>query len=419
MKIAESLSWFFDRRLHSIIFKITVGTWLLLQIAIVIVIGNQPSVSDALNYERLARECVSAGTWYPMPEQVSGHNLNPLYVCYPGFINLIALCLRLFGTIKAIYWLNIIFNCIIAWSLLRIGTDLVNKRFAYIVAFIYIIMPYSTLMVARTMSELPFMATAFAGLALIGRKNYSMAIAAGLLLALSQYIRTAGLIFAAGAIVYLLISRQSWRRTVTFSLSFILSIAATVAFNHHVSGGYTFLSSTTLGINMIMGSSDETTGEYCIESLDKPEIDEMLQGRNVFEVDSILQSLSKEWIKNNPGKWLSYIPSKTRFFLSSHPYLTYGHGGTTKQRGFWLMARRYYPFMFNILLYLTAALGIWLRRRSLRGTDGVILLVYLGFMALSWITVGALRYQLPALPCLFYFSAFAVLRTYSALNEVI
>lgn len=407
-------------KLPTIGFALCIAIWLALQAAVVLTVGDIPGESDAMHYELLARECVEAGTWYPSPANITGDTPvtgDRVYLCYPGLINIIIISLRLFGSVKGIYWLNIIFNAVTAWSIMRIGRDLAGLRFGRIAALLYCMTPYSVLAVAQTMSEIPFMSLGLLAIALIGRRRAAWLILSGILLIIAQYVRTVALIYAVGAFLYMLMTRVPVARIVTFAVGLAAGLVLVLAVNFCVSGGHLFLSSTTLGINMIQGAADETSGAYCEASYNKKRLNDAVADLDVFACDSAYREASCEWISSNPGKWLGYIPAKVRYYLCVNPMLDYGrtsermrHNGTLAQ------VRRLYPYIFQVTLYVAALAGLWIRRRQLWGADGAILLVYAAGIALTILTVGDPRYQIPFLPCLYWFASFVMARALKSLT---
>ena len=71
-----------------------------------------------------------------------------------------------------------------------------------------------------------------------------------------------------------------------------------LTFNHRVSGGSLFLSSTTMGINMRMGAFDKATGGYT--PIEKSVLDIDPENKmNVFDKNRRYRNDAVEWILNN------------------------------------------------------------------------------------------------------------------------
>lgn len=381
----------FSISLRSLTLTMTVciALWLLSQIVIVLNGMDLPQISDALRHETLARQCADAGVWYPSPEQTAGLPDNPTYINYAGLINIIVLCIKAFGTYKAVFWLNILSNCVILASIYMLTKRLCGGKTPAIAAILYCLCPMTVFYVCETMSELPCMAMTFLSLALACRKRVTTLLAAGLVMAAAIYIRPVAALFAIAAILFMLLKRENLRRPTAYAAGAAIGCLLIVSFNTRISGGHRFLSSTTLGVNMLIGANDYCHGSYNDMVFDD-NLSDVLTGRNVFECDSVYRELAYDWIRKNPGKWISLSLLKIKSQL-----------GVDKNRERGIS----YTYFYLSVLYLATLCDIWIRRRKIAGPDIAVLFPFACGLALSVLTVGATRYNFPYIPCLIYFAA--------------
>lgn len=407
-------------RIFNGIFYICLFLWLAVQVCTVVNIGKLPLTGDSITYTSLAGTCYNQGSFYPTPRIVE----SALYVCYPGYVNLLILCLHLFGTVKAIFWINILCNASITYSLWRIGKHLINSDFGKIICLAYFFTPFSSLTVAEALSELPFLCVTLIAIDIACNGKARSLFITGVLLMLAQYIRTTALIFFCGLLVYLILKRVNYKLFISLAAGSVLSIGAILVVNHSLSGGYLFISSTTLGVNMIQGACDGTYGAYYGGVLEDKEIDMATSHLNVFEKDKYFSDKSIEWIKNNPARWLGYIPDKLGYYFMPDEHLFYGRDQrhfTIDHGDIFLKIRCILPKLFYYGLYTLALIGLAMRLRLMTrlrrpaAADLAIIAVFLAAMALAILTVGYSRYLFPFLPCLYYFAGFPVLKSVKAL----
>lgn len=365
--------------------------WLTSQIISVLHLQNTPQISDALRYETLASECISRGAWYPMPEQISGLPDNPTYICYAGLINFIIICIRVFGTYKAVFWFNILFNGIILTSLYRITAALSGRSVARIAVCLFCLCPQNVFYLCGTMSELPCMALAYLSVAMIGNRRYLILLLSGVLMAAAIYVRSVAALFAISPILYMILKKYRLKSISTYVIGIVFGCMTVSAINQTISGEYRFISSTTLGINMLIGANDYCHGFYNSQILDD-KLEEELTGNDVFRCDSIYRAHAIEWIKDNTVKWLLLSPAKIKCQL-----------GVDKNYPLGLI----YSYVYQSLLYLAALYGLWIRRKRIFGIDCTVLLPFISSLLLAILTVGGARYNFPFVPCLIYFAAVA------------
>lgn len=389
--------------------------WIVVQVLVVCHVADIPQTSDAGVYQRLAEDCAERGVWYPGAEHIEntlGHPKYPPYICYPGLINMMALCIRIFGTYKAMFWLNIAFNCLVVWGIWRVARHLGGIPVARLCVAGYCLMPYASLMVGETMSEFPCMGLIMLSLALSARRGYGALIAAAVIMVLAQYVRTVAFFFAAAALMYMVVTRYGRRLVAVYGVTLVLASGALNIINHSLSG-YWFTTSTTLGVNMRDGCvTPHVTDMAANDSMLIAEC----TGLDVFQLDSIQRRWAVDWICSHPGLFLRDAGPKIRAQLDSENHISLGRPpqympldpGDPRQKPlvlFWL----WYPVLYHALLLVAMCVGIWIRRRGLLRADGAVLLPFVCGLVLAVFTKAAVRYNLPYTPCMIYFAATALL----------
>lgn len=404
-------------RLLDIGLIVCVAIWLTIQILVVCYVQDIPQSGDALRYEELAKESIEAGSWYPLTEHIELHypeETHPLYICYPGLINLIEIYLFLFGTIKAAFWFNILFNVITLISIFHIFTSLCGRNSAKLAALLFCLYPYQALSVGASMSEIPCIALIYGSIALACNKKYGYLFASGFVIMLAQYVRSIAVLFAIPLLIYLIIYQRKWKLVGSYVAGIVLTVLTLISFNRLVSG-YAFLSSTTLGINMFIGANNDADGGYIITQFMSDTVSDDITEKNVFETDKILRKHAVDWIKNNPVKWINLIPVKLKYEMmpADEIYLTRGPENAIFDTNdirwkaiviYWL----WFPKLYHYSIYLFSIIGLWFRRNRIIGADGIILLPFLGGLALAILTVGHPRYNMPYMPILIYFAVWGI-----------
>lgn len=408
----------FSSRVLNYAMWICIIIWLIIQIAAVLAVYDIPQTGDAERYQLLAEESLSNGSWYPMRQHILTnypYEDHPLYICYPGLVNLLEIYLRIFGTIKAAFWFNILFNCITLWCIYKICNRLRGDVVGKIAVILYCMFPYMALGVGETMSEGPAIAFTYFSIYLTSHRRYGGIIASAILMVLAQYIRTVAILFAIPLIIFMIIDRYDYKLIITYLATATIACLTLYAFNRNISG-YGFMTSTTLGHNMIMGSFDDSYGGYIINKNLNDKVGKDITGKNVFEIDSIMKDYSYKWIKENPGKWTSLIIPKLKYELY---YISYENLGRLDYNPvfdkdkvylkplklYWL----WFPALYQYVIYILALTGVWIRRKTILGVDGLILLPFLGSLLLTIFTVGHPRYNVPYMPILIYFASNALL----------
>ena len=408
----------------NIVLWCVLAIWLAAQICTVVSVQDIPQTGDALRYQQLAEESLANDSWYPMQSHIEGEFYDgghPTYICYPGYINLLEIYILIFGTIKAAFWFNILFNCLTALCIYKIIYCLAGLNRARLALCLFCLYPYQILLVGTTMSELPCIALTYLSILLVGDRRYGPLVVSAILMVAASYIRTVSLVFAIAALLYMIKNRYGIGRFSTYLASAAVCCFGIIMLNKSISG-YAFYSSSTLGTNMMLGANDEADGMYNNATAAKEENEKKMEGMNVFQIDSLEKAYAVNWIKQHPGRWSALAFQKMRYQMYPDSYIHVGRddysilGQNNNQNGFILNVWRAYCWIYQILLIIFAIFGIWCRRHQLLRNDGIILLPFLGGLALAVLTVGHTRYNMPFIPILIYFAVWAISTNYKKLT---
>ena len=394
--------------------------WIAVQIAMIITFSPEPLASDSQVYISVASAMAERATWYPTHAQVEGTDFISTYIIYPGLINFFAFLIRIFGTYKAIFWANLVFNILLSLSVRRLASTICNKQTGHLAMILFCSCPVYVTDVALALSEIPACAFAYAAAACCTFKNRWGDVAAGLLCAVAIYIRPTMLLVALAIILYFLFAKCAKRYVMSFGVSFILSVVAIIGINYYISDGYLFYGSNTLGVNMYIGANDEASGTYHIP-LNQDSLDEELRGLDSFQCDSVFKSKAISWIKANPHKWgeLGWAKIKYQFTpdtnigmgrASTNPILTDNTGYIKKIiKLIWLT----YPVLWFPVICVLAIAGMIFLFKTMKWRMAALLLPIAATILLCILTVGAYRYNATFFPILILFAAATATRIQS------
>lgn len=375
--------------------------WIVAQIILIALTFDMPQYSDAANYIRFAREAVEAGSWYPT---ISVFN-ESMWVANTGYINFLALNIRIFDTLKFVGIEQMLFNFLLLWGIWKLTCRFAGKNAGLAAIILFCLLPSNAMAVPAFMSDLMCMSLLIASLAVM-RHNIRVLAAAGVLCGIANWIRPIGPVFWPSILLYALYTRTPLRMYIPYILGIALVWGATSLLALH-SCGYPLSGSTTKGTNMIMGCNDDADGGYnAIVFRDGKigYIDPALH-YNVVQTDSALTRRSIDWIMANPGRFATLVPAKMYRLWGGDFYshkVFIEDEDTTPASTKILMSGIFY------ILIALALYGLWICRKQLWGIAGIIFLPVLTGSGMHIIMYGGLRYHYPMVPCLIFFAAIAV-----------
>lgn len=290
---------FFKQIDLSLLLKITIACWLLIQLLLIVFLWGHPQGSDQGEYMRIAQQCYARGEWYPMVEHVYAD-----YIWAPGFINWLILQLNIWGTLNLNMVLNLILQVLILWFIYKIGMRFFSRKTAQIAAILWCLLYSNWLIVVSASTELPFLCLSLAALYLSCSPKPGYFLLAGFLLAIANWIRPVMAVFLLVILVQMVWKRMNWKCYAALFLTLFLTIGF-IGTMTEKKLGYFVYQSTTGGVNLIMTSNDKAYGGVASSVLSDPENIAYIPEKEKLtfrEKDSIWKARSTEWIMQHPGR---------------------------------------------------------------------------------------------------------------------
>lgn len=384
-------------------------------------------ISDARSYLSLAEYCAENNTWYP-----NSSDLFAPYIFGNGYVNLLALCLRIRYSDIWIYALNIAFTQIVVLCSARIAYRITGStRCACLCALSLCLMGglWGEAVNART--ELCFMATAMLSLLLLMGDAPLALFASGALLALSNWVRPMLVVYLPAGLLYLLVRRAGAKRMAAY-LSGVVLIVVLIGSSVQRRFGAFIFQAQTMGVNMLMGANDEADGSYLSSFAEEGHAAYIPEGAGVTyaQKDELYRKNAVSWMLKHPVRFLSLIPAKLFYLLSTDTYgataffnnaretdnLAYlielrdillGRGERGLQAGDLVAIFSQATYFAVLLGYLLSVVRLLSRGIAL---DTLHLhCIFILFCGVTALTVGGARYHMPLLPifCILSASLFA------------
>ncbi|MBQ8027701.1 MAG: hypothetical protein IJ261_06260 [Clostridia bacterium] len=391
---------------------------LFMQIRNVIVFRGAPT-SDAIRYVTDGLKHAADGTWYPTAESFT--DLGG--VAGNGFVNFLALLLRITDDLRIIYVAQIFLVQIILFSTVYIAKKISGSNSAqYVTCILFCLFGtyWSEICIART--EIFFTALSMLALALAVKGGKLAVIISGLILAYAQWTRPLATAFIV-AIIWLFICRgDKLRVPVKFIAGFCAGVIALTAFTYFNSGEAVFQPTIADG-NFLMGANEDADGSYnnTVFAPGKagylsPEEKAQM---SYEEINEFYRKTATDWIKENPGKYISLLPKKLFYFLATETYsgdtyfdnriLTGGKGyimsligiicGSGEREIMFGDIMVIYTQAFYMLVLVLFLAGVFysMKKGYWRSMSFLYGLFLIG-VAASLYTVGGGRYHFPYLP---------------------
>ena len=382
--------------------------------------------SDSELYLTLAQQCAENGLWYPSAE----HLYKP-FIAANGVVNFLALVLRFTSNMRVLYAINMVYVQMTLWSCLYIIKKAFKRNtvcFWFVIIFCLLNTCWSD--VVQIMSELPFNALVFLGLALLySGKKWSYP-AGGVVLALANWVRPIALAFLVGAVCVLIVRNKKFRHllSVVGSYAAVIVLIGSISF---VNCGHFVYQAVTFGYNFIMTANDDADGSYMNligegqAAYIPPEQKETM---TFMDYNDYYVDLSLEWIKENPGDYLKQIPAKLFYLYGTETYsgIAYFNNeqATSGMRYIKSVADKFTGdsdvpihigdiliildqiwYMMIVVLFLFGTVFCF-KKKQWRGMIPLWASMFCG-TGITLVVVGAARYHAPFVPIMMACAAFA------------
>ena len=386
--------------------------WLLLQIVLIVVFWDVAQRSDQGLYMKMATECFEKGVWYPDVDSI-----YTSYIWAPGLINFFILQLKLFGTLKANFFLNLLMNVGILWNVWYLSNRFFSRRTAYIAVTLFCLMYSNVMVVLPAGTEVPFLFLSISALSLSlspAKPRLHWIALAGVLLAFANWVRPLIIIFVPVILLYFWRNKSHWSCYAALLAPIVLlSIGFGLLAQRQM--GYFVYQSTTSGINLIMTANDKAYGgvasSRCNDSTSTCYIKDV-ERYTFAERDSIRKTRAIEWIKSHPGRFATlYVMKLAGLYVEDswpeRPIIggdgfvdKAAHGGADKAsivKRIWNMFYKSVVYYAVLLMFVIAVIK---RRKDILTDKGyLLLLLLLGTLSTCIFSVSP-RYHYP-----FFFAA--------------
>jgi len=322
-----------------------ISCWILFQVVYVCLYHYTELVSDPGNYVYLAQECIKHGTMYP-----DYSNYHSEYIHNPGWINIIILWLKIFGSPQSLPALSIAMNLAIVFLLFKVAGKVTgNERVAYVVVYLFMLIPANSSVALHARSEIPFEFFSLLSFYWVFSKRYAGIIGAGVAIALAQWIRPLAIAWMIAALFFMLYKAKRYKAAAVYVLS-VAAVLGVIAANSTRFFPQPIFQASTSGVNFIMGANDWATGDYCGKARRDPKGLGYLPGlrdtsrtipvkaladsgyghpysnRYTYkECDSIYMARGKEWVKEHPARWMLLTVKKALLLWNGvdHQFYTF------------------------------------------------------------------------------------------------
>lgn len=403
-----------------------------IQFVIIILYGNN-QVADAAAYLHLAKQSFNFG-YYP-----NSANINDIFIFNPGIVNYFMLLLHISDNTKILCLFNIIWSLILLFSIRYLTYSLFHNPFVTeLTIFFYCFSPVFWVEAGVTKTELPYTALVFLGLALIfSGKKYNIMIA-GIVLALSNWIRPLTIAFLLGGILYLVLSKN---RKLIFALvgCYILLIIL-IGIISYIYTGYFIYQSTTAGFNLVMGANDDADGSFentCFQEGKIAYLPPEIRDTMTFaEKDNYYKKIAISWILKNPVKWFLLFPKKIFYMYGTEEFysrLLFSNNADRVSHTEYItsMPNRIFSgkanfvdfyMIYSQITYMIILIGfviciiVEIKRRECTKLIPLLIAFFIG-SSMTLVIVGGARYHVPFEPILIIFAAMAYFEIYKFLKS--
>lgn len=277
--------------------------------------GFAPS-DDQKTYLYCAERAMESGGWYP-----SEINAKDSFLFAPGYVNMLVLHRRIFGTFGGFGWINLLMSAGILASVFFVAKKFFGKTAAACSALLYAAAYSNWFLPIGYFSEVPFafsMSAAVAA-AVLPKSKWANFALAGVMLALGNWIRPLAIAYFMGIALYAALERKhAFARIAALCASSALAAAA-IGFAAKSSCGIFAFQSATSGLNLAGSANKFANGlvgfGFERDEFYRKKIPADFGGLNFAQKDALFRDAAARWIAENPAAYLSQLPLKTAVLL--------------------------------------------------------------------------------------------------------
>lgn len=359
--------------------------WLLMQVLYIYLWKYEVLVSDPGYYVYSAMECLKHGTIYPDKTFIYNG-----YIFNSGWINFILLWLHVFGNVKYLSYVFVIFNAVILYLIYKITFTLFkSEKVACLAVYVIILLPSFFTIILHTYSELLFVVLSLLSILFVLSKKWYATYLAGIFIALSIWTRPIATAWIVGTVIYYLYKDWNWRSCIKYIASYAATCTLIAVVTHINFPDYVYKANTG-GVNFVMGANDYAEGGYCHEALlkgglgyveDKGTVKKVMTPVFMFydphkeynelctrkiegtitykEFDSIRIERAINWIKQHPKRYAELTIIKFFRLYDQAPSFVYTFNKEIKYARQFDRIRRYYEksgkylgrFVFTVVFF--------------------------------------------------------------------
>lgn len=381
--------------------------------------GFAPS-DDQKTYLYCAERAMESGGWYP-----SGINAKDSFLFAPGYVNMLVLHRRIFGTFGGFGWINLLMSAGILASVFFVAKKFFGRTAAAYSALLYAAAYSNWFLPIGYFSEVPFafsMSAAVAA-AVLPKSKWANFALAGVMLALGNWIRPLAIAYFMGIALYAALERKyAFARIAALCASAALAAAA-IGFASKSSCGIFAFQSATSGLNLAGSANKFANGlvgfGFERDEFYRKKISAGFGGLNFAQKDALFRDAAAGWIAENPAAYLSQLPLKTAVLLGFDTWSErFGKGtGLSSIRekilsdkafavkycaGLFVKSLAYYAALALFALYLAKNLKSPPRaRNALAAVPVLVVALTLPFMVTD-------RYHYPMMPIVWIYAGAAL-----------
>lgn len=288
--------------------QITIG-YLIFLLLVLLFFGYTPT-NDGEGYIELARKAMGDGMLYPSPSSIRGYP----FVWNIGEICMVEGALLLFHTVIPVLILNCLLKALTAYLIALTARQLFNERIGLIALLLFVAYPNNWGDSTMLVTEIPAIAMALIGIYLIlTDERKSRWLIAGLLFAISSWIRPLSLIYIGSVFLCHLIWKRQILRNYLFLAAIYLAFTVVVGLGSKSRTGYFLYQTDTMWFNMAEATYETSTKpHYDSDMYPKGTIRYIAdrEHKDAVECTAIWRSRCLDWLKGHPVQYLKKVPGR-------------------------------------------------------------------------------------------------------------
>lgn len=289
--------------------KISAG-YLLFLLAVVVVAGYTPT-NDGDGYIALARLSLGDGMPYPSPASIHGQP----FVWNIGQICMVEASLWLFGSVIPVLVLNCVLKALTAYVVALMAKRLFNEKAGLLALVIYAAYPNNWGDCTMLLSEIPAIALALTALYItLTRRSSRMWLLAGLLFAVSNWVRPASPVYIGSLLLcHLIFNRKGIVRRYACLFSTYVAFIVVIGMGSWLRTGYFVYQADTLWFNMAEATYETDTRPHYNAEVYPPgtaRYIEDMRHKDAPECSAIYRERDLAWLRTHKAAYLEKLPGR-------------------------------------------------------------------------------------------------------------